>query len=361
MSAPLLCPKSIHRKLRLFTSSEFLPPGRFHNWLLQAFWGTKADQDAVTCKRFANYFPRAHELFAIGDVESPDAFLFPGQWDPAGGNHKIHELARLAKSAHKPLIVFYDGDAEEPISVDNALVFRTSMRASRKLPNEIAMPAWTVDILGEYADGRLRLRRKSAIPSVAYSGYVDYFDLLSLAVNIARRAKNIVRPSFTLKGGRLRGRAVRLLQRSPHIDTRFRLRRGLTPANSVIYETRRRQFADNIIDADYALTTRGNGNFSYRLYEIMSCGRIPVLINTDCVLPFDDVLDWRRLCVWVEADDLPHLPDRVLEFHNNLTTDEFLQLQLDIRHVYEEWLSPCGFYSNMHRYVVDLSSPPSER
>ena len=40
---------------------------------------------------------------------------------------------------------------------------------------------------------------------------------------------------------------------------------------------------------------RGAGNFSYRFYETLMMGRIPILVNTDCVFPFEDKVDINSL------------------------------------------------------------------
>ena len=48
-------------------------------------------------------------------------------------------------------------------------------------------------------------------------------------------------------------------------------------------------YVENLVASDYVLCARGAGNFSYRLYETLSCGRIPVFVDTDCVLPHEDV------------------------------------------------------------------------
>lgn len=111
----------------------------------------------------------------------------------------------------------------------------------------------------------------------------------------------------------------------------------------------REQFVRNLVESDYALCVRGAGNFSYRLYEALSCGRIPVFIDTDCVLPFEDAIDWRRLCVWVESTDIDTLDRKIVEFHDALDEAAFQQRQLECRRTWEEWRSPSGF----HRHLLE--------
>ena len=128
-----------------------------------------------------------------------------------------------------------------------------------------------------------------------------------------------------------------------------------------------------MMDSDYVLCSRGFGNYSYRLYESLACGRIPVFVDTDCVLPYDFVIDWKRYCVWVDQSDLDSIPDRVAEFHDDLSPQQFEDLQLECRRLWEKWLAPEGFFAvgvkaaTEHRdayepiaaagYVLDLPGP----
>ena len=50
----------------------------------------------------------------------------------------------------------------------------------------------------------------------------------------------------------------------------------------------RLEFVNNILGSDYTVCMRGGGNFSVRFYETLSLGRIPVFIDTDCLLPWHE-------------------------------------------------------------------------
>ena len=119
----------------------------------------------------------------------------------------------------------------------------------------------------------------------------------------------------------------------------------------------RAEYVENMVESDYALAARGSetwgptaGNFSYRLYEVLSCGRPPLFVNTDCVLPFDHELDWTRFTVWVDESELGSVARRLTDFHASLDDDAFADLQHRCRQVWVEFLSPQGFFRNLHRY-----------
>ncbi len=87
---------------------------------------------------------------------------------------------------------------------------------------------------------------------------------------------------------------------------------------------------------------RGSGNFSVRLYETLAMGRIPVFVNTDCILPFTEAIDWKEHVVWVEADEIDNIGTIVFEFHKTLSKDSFVQLQQRNRSLWESKLQLRG-------------------
>ena len=249
--------------------------------------------------------------------------------DDAATSGRLASFVGGAARYGKPAVVFCCSDSDAPIPCDGAWVFRTSLSRSGGRPRECALPAWSEDFVTSYLDGRLPLRRYARKPIIGFCGYV---------------------------GTELRSRALRVLSESSHVtpnlvmhdqfwagalSSRFRRASRMRAA--------REQFVRNLVESDYALCIRGAGNFSYRPYEALSCGRTPVFINTDCVLPFDETIDWRRLCVWVESRDIDMIDRKIVEFHDALDEAAFQQRQHECRRIWEEWLSPSGF----HRHLLD--------
>ena len=54
----------------------------------------------------------------------------------------------------------------------------------------------------------------------------------------------------------------------------------------------------------FHLCHRGGGNYSYRFYEILMMGRIPIFINTECVLPFEDKIKLEDISILIDEKDL---------------------------------------------------------
>jgi hypothetical protein len=344
-------------KLKIYSHKSFLPPDERHVVLLFPFWGLipepKGDKDTG---RFDEYAKRGVDFFElVPTLDAADAALLPFEWrSRSQWGHvyadRVRFANRLADEAHKfhkRVIIFFNNDSDEPIPVDHVIIFRTSFYRSRRGSNEFAFPGWSIDFLGRYLEGRPRPRKKGLSPVVGYCGYVDY-DLRNLKSLVLHVIRKLLGKQIN-SAASLRGRAVRALRSDRRLNFNFICRTGFAGTAG---ESARLEYVRNIVESDYALVTRGAGNFSYRLYEVLSCGRIPVFIDTDCVLPFDHVIDWKKYCVWTDASELDSLADKICEFHDTISETEFEELQRSIRNLYENWISPVGFYRNLWRCIM---------
>ncbi len=340
-SAP---PRGCNAPLRIYSDRAYLPGGSRPLPLLRPFWNCDDEEDGpLNVGRFAEYYRSAHQHFRLTSIEEADAVVYPAEWVTGEPNPLALKLAELARRHGKPVLIMCISDADEPIEVPGTIVFRTSLRASRRLPNEFAMPCWSVDFRVTYGQAKPNILPKPARPTVGYVGYVDYLAGRTGLHTLVRA----LRCRSSHPGASLRGRAVRSLLRSPRVDARIVVRGGgLT--GLATYE-QRLEYANNMLDNAYALACRGRGNYSYRLYEAMSCGRIPVFVDSDCVLPYDHYVDWREFMVWVPARGAHRVADRVADMHESLSDDQFLGMQTRSRAVYDSWVSPRGFYANLWR------------
>lgn len=347
--------------LRFYTSKDFLPKDCPHFAILYPFWGELDRHEAEPDSgRYDQYIEDGREIFEpTDDVASAEVLILPFAWQHARAFPEAQALARdmasLAAQQNKPLLVFFWSDSEEHVPID-AVVFRTSLSRSTRLPNEFAMPAWTEDFIGQRMGNHLPLRPKLERPVVGFCGYAGprlggEAGIKGMFRKLGRRIKHRNRPL------NVREQAILSLLPSDKVRCNFTIRdqfwAGLgdptKPAN--LRRQAKDDFMRNMIDSDYILCARGGGNFSYRLYETLSCGRIPIIVDTDIVLPFMTDLDWKKFCVWLRPSELGGISEKIHDFHQNLTPDEFIELQQQCRRHWEESLSPAGFFSRMARLV----------
>ena len=281
-------------------------------------------------------------LWRAADWSQADLAVYANRYDdlPAA-----HDFAGRAAAAGLPCLFFDTSDCHDIYRPPHGVVYRSAVYADRLTPSDRAMPAPCDDMLAD-AGGRLALREKSDRPSVGFCGYVSpwYRQLLRAVRGEAEK----------IRGHRVRRSAIAALRHSRRVETCFDVRPdfwgGALAANwdPVTLRRARSRFAANVLGSDYTLCARGAGNFSTRFYEALSAGRIPLLIDTRCVLPFADRIDWRRHCLIVAEGDIARAGDLLAQFHAGLTPEQFRELQTDNRRLWEEWLEPLS----AHRRVV---------
>ncbi len=130
---------------------------------------------------------------------------------------------------------------------------------------------------------------------------------------------------------------------SPLIRTRFIIRRSFSGAHRTIEldpARARREFIDNIIDGDFVLAPKGDGNYSNRFLEVLSLGRIPVLVDTDVVLPLEHVIDYAQVVVRVPMGRVDETPKYVRDFYDALNDREWEERQQKARGDFCEFSPP---------------------
>ena len=158
----------------------------------------------------------------------------------------------------------------------------------------------------------------------------------------------------------LRKLAMSHLNASRRVETSFIVRDAYFGGNPTVMSRVRAEYIRNILDSDYVLCVRGGGNFSFRFFEAMSLGRTPVLIDTDCVLPFDFIHDYKNLCVIVPEDKVHQVDQRVAEFHACFDDHTYRLHQERVRSFWVEWLSAEGFFRHLSEHWKALGLKPLE-
>jgi hypothetical protein len=143
-----------------------------------------------------------------------------------------------------------------------------------------------------------------------------------------------------------RERALRALSNEPRIEPHFISRGSYSGHVNTIQgsvDGHRREFVENLLNSDYALCIKGDANASVRFYEALSLGRIPLFLDTACVLPLEDTIMYRDFCVFVDWQDVDRIGDVLIEFHRKLSPERFVAMQKQARSVYREHLRIDSF------------------
>ncbi len=95
-----------------------------------------------------------------------------------------------------------------------------------------------------------------------------------------------------------------------------------------------RHYVNIMSRSKYALAPRGYGLTSFRLYEAIQMGCVPVYIYDFPWLPYQDEVSWRDCIVLCHVDDIVTLPGRLLDLPQQWWTDARMKLDTLVRDGY---------------------------
>ena len=101
-----------------------------------------------------------------------------------------------------------------------------------------------------------------------------------------------------ISGMVLREKLLKAFKQSKSLTTKIIVRNS-KESNYISRQQYKFEYWNNMLSSPFTLCVRGNGNFSVRFYETLALGRIPVLFNTDCVLPLDQYINWSKHCIFL--------------------------------------------------------------
>jgi hypothetical protein len=343
------------RPLHLYTDRSFLPDGARPSLLTLPFWGY-----SYTCNNFEAYQREAPELlrltdrpedaeFAVLPFDATPLLRFHGGPEPhfVGLARQFVERARAA--GLRTLVTVMHCDSSDPIRLPDVIVFRNAIEGRRRSDHDFALPAWHDSTTNSDLSAQFKPRPWAQRPVVGFCG---------LAARSGPRLRRQVRLALQrlsrplglhlahTDGLQVRKRAMDRCAADGRVETDFVIRDAFF-GNALAEPDRLQKIRDdyvaNLASSDYTLCARGYGNYSLRFYETLSIGRIPLQIDTECVLPFDFVHDYAARCAIVPEGRIDDVVELLLEFHSRHTDASYQDLQRSNRDFWKEWLSPEGF------------------
>jgi hypothetical protein len=116
------------------------------------------------------------------------------------------------------------------------------------------------------------------------------------------------------------------------------------------------EFVDMTSRSTFALAPRGYGPSSYRLYEAMALGAVPVYVWADVEwLPWQEELDWEALAVRVNARDIGRIP----ELLRGLSADEIAAKRQAAAAAFEDYFTLRGTCERIVERLRQGNVPPS--
>jgi hypothetical protein len=248
------------------------------------------------------------------EINECDYVIIPYKWDNYSSNSK--NIIEEAKKFNKKVIALHNDDRypQIPLKEEDGYLFTTTLELSNRKINEFSFPAFTGDYFEEV--NKYNLNRR-----LGFCGAITHM---------------------------LRGLVIQSLYNSTKIETNFIIRSGFW-APELSKDIARSQFIENLVDNTFILCVRGEGNFSYRLYETLMMGRIPIIIDSNQVLPFEYIIDYSTFSIRLPYNS--SIEDNLNNIIKSLSDNDIILMQDNARLIWNEYLSPLGWIKNFNREI----------
>ncbi len=245
---------------------------------------------------FAGFYERT-TLAACDYVLYPRVLFAENENDFEGLLKKISEQY---KASSKWVLIFIIADYEKQYAFySNLVLFRTSLRNSLRKANEYPLPYVWENYERPFEP------IKTDLPQIGFCGLAS----------------------------KPRKKILRIFEQADKIKTNFIIRDKFW-GGKAHDKSLKSDFDSNMKWNPFVVCQRGKGNFSMRFYQTLSAGRIPVLTNTDLVLPFADDIDWGKYIVMGRSEK-----DCLQQFIAVFEVGGYVKMQQDCRLLFETYFS----------------------
>ena len=267
-------------------------------------------------------------------IEEADVYVVPfcGIHDNPGLHiEKWKDEISHAVKLGKKIVYFIgsDNNGMVRISEEYGLIFRTSGFLSESKSNVYGCPTVNIDI------GKPKTYKTEL--SISFTGCINTSD------------QGIYSGSGKYDG--IRRKVVNNLLETAPDKCAFNLR----DAWGAQSKEDRIEFLKNMNNNLYSLCARGGGNYSFRFGESLMMGRIPILIDTDCILPFENEIPYDTNCVRIKPENFDRIIDVVQEYHDTHTEEQLIAIQKQNREVWEQYFIPKNTYKKISSIINNFN------
>jgi len=357
-------------KLKVFVPDwDNQPVNRYCTPLLYAFLQCNLSTQTIHEK----YGDWVNDIILVNNIQDSDVAILKYEMNYYYDLRKVNELKIINRStiaAGKLLVCTTKGDVGITPALEHFHLYRWSGYNSKNSGNNFILPVFIADPLPFHNKGQITYRQKTVRPMIGFCGQ-GKGDILKWGKDVFRifyfRGMKLMNKYYSdneplQSSTYTRSKLLDSLEKSPHVDTCFirhkKYRNGIISKEEKVESAK--IFFSNILDTQYTLCYRGAGNFSVRLFETLACGRIPVIILSDNMLPLPDKVDWNRFPI-IKSFEKNDIAQKVCAFHNNLNEDQFIHLQQYARQIWEQYLTYSGFMRIFtDNYIKSLEAQHSQ-
>ena len=119
---------------------------------------------------------------------------------------------------------------------------------------------------------------------------------------------------------------------------------------SNIENNKTKVFCDVLYNSVFALSPRGYGPASFRMYEAIQMQCIPIYISDEFWLPFSDDIEWEKMSLLIKEDEIETIPEKV----DTLLDSGEYQNMIDYgQYVYQKYLTYGGCLNTIVQKITN--------
>lgn len=336
--------------MKFYVNTDLVDQNLSYTPLLFPFWPPKIKKTTPFMSAvWQRYTFDAQYYCLVDEDKKADAILLPHNYWLLQRCRPRLLTALLADAATrgKPVIIDAYGDSDAEIPTPKAVILRTSQYRFKMKPNEIMVPAYVEDLREAYPEIASPIPRpKTDLPVIGFTGWATIpfkhkAALWGKTYMFRLIARFDGKYACFSPGVTMRHTLLKRLSASPKVQSNFLVRQTYSGHTSTLQgdvRTLRTQFIQNILASDYILNIKGNGNYSQRFYETLSLGRIPLFIDTACILPLENLIDYKTCTLFVDYRDIARIDTIIADFHQALSPEAFGEMQRHARRIFEQYL-----------------------
>ncbi len=280
------------------------------------------------------------------------------------GKMIVKEHAACARKFQKPLAIVSDSDLIYDPGVKDIFILTPGPYAS--MEKQLAIPAiLPQDPIVQFYGGEWTAISDFSSYSMGFCGQAtqhllktvkDTLNLRILKRQIRKKQAPYLYAPFFLAAYE-RAKLLGFIQKESRYKTDFLLRKKYkagaeTSADKVQVE---KEFFENIYQNLFTVCMRGFGNYSVRFYQTMAMGRIPILIDTDNILPFEKAIEYGALIVRVPFSDRHNIDHYIDSFLTDKSPEDLIAIQKSCREVWLSSLTLSGVFRELAKEFIQIS------
>jgi hypothetical protein len=304
----------------------------------------------------------------VSDPKNADFIFIPVPLSELNGTQEGMDIIAFHREIsilfHKPLLLVSDADLLFDPGFKDVILLTPG--AYKSMGNQVSLPALLPnDPLEKWFHGEFKIIEKFDRVSVGFCGQAtsnflktvkDHLQYLGLnAMKVIGRSRYLHIPYFMAASER--AALLSSLENSNLVQTDF-LKRERYKGGAKSDQDQKRleyEFFKNIYDNLFTICMRGFGNYSVRFFQTLAMGRIPVVIETDSILPFESQIDYREICVVVPYKDRFKADQYIINFINSYSESELKVIQKRCRQTWLDHFRKKGLIYGLSQELKNMT------